>query len=255
MREVSIFFLLFSAGRDGDVGSCFLLCFLLAPHVLDIHLVKRLHVEHLFHGEDEASAFWRRGWRWSGGGQLGVIAVLPRVELGGDPLAVVDAQLGTLDGDGVEDGAPVIGDDEVVGGVIDDLEAFVHEDLDLFLLGDDVHFPEVGVVTQPAEDGGDAGHVGSLADSGQGLRGGGDARAEAGGDFAVVAHFARGFGFRLLLFGRRSRRVVSGHDMRCALGPRSASRKFDFWKEGDREFTRMDANEEMGLMGRMGAME
>ena len=112
-------------------------------------------------------------------------AVFARVELGGGPLAEADLEFGALDGDGIEDGAPVLGDDDVLGGVVDDLDALVHEDLDLFLLGDDVHFPELGMSVQPAEDGGDAGHVRGLADVGQGLRRGGDALADASGDSSL----------------------------------------------------------------------
>src|SRR5436189_1713777 len=110
MNEVSIFFLLFGAGGVG-VG----ICFPLAPHVVDIPLAKRLHMEQPFLGEDVASALWRRGWGWSGGVELGVVAVLPREELGGDPFAEVDLQLGALDGDGIENGASVLGDDGGVG--------------------------------------------------------------------------------------------------------------------------------------------
>ena len=80
--------------------------------------------------------------------------------------------------------------------VVDDLEAFVHEDLDLFLLGDDVHFPELGVVAQPAEDGGDAGHILGLADFDEGLRRRGDALADESGAIGVVADLAGRLGFR-----------------------------------------------------------
>ena len=74
--------------------------------------------------------------------------------------------------------------------VIDDVEGFLEERLGLALLGEDVHFLEVGVIAQPAENGGDAGQVGGLAEAGHGLRGGGDALADECGEVGRVADFA-----------------------------------------------------------------
>ena len=79
-----------------------------------------------------------------------------------------------LDGEAIEDDLAVGGVDDVVGVVIDEVEGLFDQNLGLGFLGDGIHFPELWMFAQPADDGSDAGHVRGFADFDERFRGGGD---------------------------------------------------------------------------------
>jgi len=99
-------------------------------------------------------------------------AVLSREEFGGDPPAMFDLHFATLEGEAVEDDLAVGQVHDVFRIVIDEIEGLFEQDLGLGLPGHDVHLLEVGMFARPTEDGGDAGHVGRLANLHERLRGG-----------------------------------------------------------------------------------
>ena len=103
-------------------------------------------------------------------------------EPGGELQPELDLEPAAPDGGGVENGAPRFGDDQVAGFVVGDGEAFLEDEFDLGLLGNEVNFAEIRVDAQPAGDGGNAGHArGGSAESGQRLRSGGDTLADGNG--------------------------------------------------------------------------